>query len=332
MKKTVAIVFVLFVLGILAMFMGMSQYYYEYSLSISEDKLWKEILSLVFTLLFIAYLVYSLAKKDKDAIRGFWLYFLICLISNIPINPWDIITDLGLFQPAFCLLLRLSENPVIDTIIEFGPLMVAVFGFLSTSHRLLMMSVKKAGNAEEYTENNACKRERMTKKTVAIVFVFIFLGMLAMSLGMSYHYIDSIGDEALWKDILSFVFTLFFIAYLVYSLVKKDKDAIKAFWIYCLICVLGSIPFLPLFIFIGLGLFQPAFSLLVELFNRVPTNPENDAFSFIFEFGPYIIIFLGLISTSVSLAVMSVRKKAIKAKVEIVENHTENSTEQGSEL
>ncbi|MGI6248943.1 MAG: hypothetical protein ACOYJX_06030 [Acutalibacteraceae bacterium] len=325
MKKTVTIFVVLFILGILAMFMGMSQYYYEYSLSISEDKLWKEILSLVFTLLFIAYLVYSLAKKDKDAIRGFWLYFLICLISNIPINPWDIITDLGLFQPAFCLLLRLSENPVIDTIIEFGPLMVAVFGFLSTSHSLLMMSVKKAGNAEKYTENNACKREKMTKKTVAIVFVFIFLGLLAMSLGMVYLYIDSIWEKALWKEILSLVFTLSFISYLIYSLVKKDEAAIKAFWIYCLICFWGFTPFLPLFAFIGLGLFQPAFWLLY----RLPIDSESRLLEE-FTFGsPFVIVVLGLALTSVSLAVMSVRKKAIKSKADSAEKHTENSTDTG---
>jgi hypothetical protein len=80
-----------------------------------------------------------------------------------------------------------------------------------------------------------------------------------------------------------------------------------------------------LFAFIGLGLFQPAFWLLY----RLPIDSESRLLEE-FTFGsPFVIVVLGLALTSVSLAVMSVRKKAIKSKADSAEKHTENSTDTG---
>lgn len=159
------------------------------------------------------------------------------------------------------------------------------------------------------------------KKTVAIVFVFIFLGLLAMSLGMSYHYIDSIGDEALWKDILSFVFTLFFIAYWIYSFAKNDEAALKGFLIYCLICLIGSTPFPHFFVYTGLGLFQPAFFLLF----RLSAEPASNTLVLFITLGPYIIIFSGFVFSALGRATI----KMNKSKADSAEKHTENNNDTG---
>ncbi len=147
------------------------------------------------------------------------------------------------------------------------------------------------------------------KKTTVIVLSFLFLGALSLILDMPYYWNDSMGESTLWKEIASGVFTVFFIAFLVFSLMRKDRNAIKGLWIYSIVCLVGCIPFFPWFVITGLGLFQPAFSFL----GRLVTGAESDTIGVA---GPIGLIFITAVSTWILLSVTPLKEKAIDEKAD----------------
>ena len=145
------------------------------------------------------------------------------------------------------------------------------------------------------------------KKTTTIVLIFIFLGALSLLLDMPYYWIDSMGESAVWKEIASGVFTVFFILFSLFSLLKRDRNAIKGLWIYCMISLVGCIPIIPLFVITGLGLFQPAFSFL----GRLITGAESEGYG---VSGPIALIFLVWVSTWISLSIIPLQENMTDEK------------------
>lgn len=111
----------------------------------------------------------------------------------------------------------------------------------------------------------------------------------------------------MWKDVASTGFIIFFVSYLIFILLKKDRDSVKGIWIYGMICLVGCIPIIPWFVLTGLGLFQPGFSLI----GRLLTGSENDCFG---VGGPIVLIFLATVSTWISLSVTTPKDKGTTEK------------------
>ena len=154
------------------------------------------------------------------------------------------------------------------------------------------------------------------RKPVTIVLSFLFLGVLSLILDMPYYWADSMGEPAIWKDITSAAFIVFFVSFLIFSLFRKDRNAVKGIWIYGMICLFGCIPIIPWFVFTGLGLFQPGFSLI----GRLLTNAENDGFG---VGGPIALIFLATVSTWVFLSATPPEDKGTTEKAENVDMNIE---------
>lgn len=111
---------------------------------------------------------------------------------------------------------------------------------------------------------------------------------------MPYYWVDSLGEQALWKELVSAGFLVLFVLFMVVIFLKKDRDAIRGLSIYSTVCLVGCIPLFPWFTITGLGLFQPAFSLLGKLLSGSEINAVG-------MLGPILAILIATVLTWLGL-------------------------------
>ncbi len=136
----------MFLLGILSTAFDMPYYWLD---SIGEQVLWKELVSAVFLVLFVLFMVVIFLKKDRDAIRGLSVYGTVCLVGCIPLFPWFTITGLGLFQPAFSLLGKLLSGSEINAVGMLGPILAILIATVLTWLGLIGIPPEKKETSEK---------------------------------------------------------------------------------------------------------------------------------------------------------------------------------------